>query len=222
MDEQQNDGDLSSDNHVSLGAGVDIVQAKEGTDDVEFESFNDDAVSSDEMTPQEQIRRLRQKLKESTNEKQEYLDGWQRLKADFVNYKRREEENKQEFLKYSREGIITDLLPVLASFRMAFANKEAWEKVDPSWRSGVEYIHTQLLQVLTGHGLSEVNPKGERFDPNLHTATESVPTTDPALAHTIAEVLQVGYRLNGKLIRAPQVKVFGDQSATATETTLPE
>jgi molecular chaperone GrpE len=221
MDEQQIDQDLSGENHVSLGAGVDILQAKDA-DDVEFETFNDDSVSSDEMTPQEQLKRLRQKLAESNAAKQEYMDGWQRLKADFVNYKRREDENKQEFLKYSREEIITDLLPVLESFRMAFANKAAWEKVDPSWRSGVEHIHTQLLQVLVGHGLTEVNPIGERFDPNAHTAVETVPTANPAEAHCIAEVLQVGYRLNGKLIRSPRVKVFGEAGEHATPATLHE
>jgi molecular chaperone GrpE len=193
---------------VSLGGGVDILPSGE-LDDVEIETYNDDTFGSGTITPQERLKQLREKLKECSAEKQSYLDGWQRLKADFVNYKRREEENKQDFLKYSREGIITDLLPVLESFRMAFANKEAWEKIDPSWRMGVEHIHTQLMQVLTGHGLSLVDPKGEVFDPNEHDALEIVPTQESTLHHKIAEVLHVGYRLNGKLIKSPQVKVYG-------------
>lgn len=215
MDDQNQDEHVSSENTFSLGAGIDVVQTQD-VDDVEIESYNDDSVGGGVMTPQDHIKKLREKVKELNVEKQGYLDGWQRLKADFVNFKRREEESKQDFLKYSREGIITDLLPVLESFQMAFGNKDAWEKVDPSWRTGVEHIHTQLKQVLMGHGLSEVNPKDEVFNPNEHMAVGSVPTEDTTLHHKIAEVLQVGYRLNGKLIKSPQVKVYGEHTSGAT------
>ena len=105
---------------------------------------------------------------------------------------------------------------------MAFANKEAWEKVDPSWRSGVEYIHTQLVQTLSGHGLTEYDPSGERFDPAVHTAVETIPTTDQQLDHHVAKVLQVGYRLNGKLIRSPRVVVYGTMTPDETNTARPE
>ena len=99
-------------------------------------------------------------------------------------------------------------LPVLESFQMAFANKEAWAKVDHNWRSGVEYINTQLVQVLSGHGLSEMRPLGEEFDPNIHTSIGTVHTDDAANEHTIAEVVQPGYQLSGKVIRSPKVKIF--------------
>jgi molecular chaperone GrpE len=204
---QMNDEDLSSERDVSLGGGVDVLPQEE-LDDIEIETYNDDIIGSGTMTPQDRIRRLREQLKECQREKQEYLDGWQRLKADFINFKRREEEAKQEFIKYSREGIVTDLLPVLESFRMAFANKEVWEKVDPSWRVGVEHIHTQLTQALSANGLEEIDPKEQDFDPNEHTAIEAIPTSDETLYGKIAEVVHVGYRLNGKVIRSPQVKVY--------------
>ncbi len=204
---QTNDEGISSERDVSLGGGVDVLPQEE-LDDVEIETYNDDIIGSGTMTPQDRIKGLREQLKECRREKQEYLDGWQRLKADFVNFKRREEEAKQEFIKYSREGIISDLLPVLESFRMAFANKEAWEKVDPSWRVGVEHIHTQLTQALFAHGLEEVDPKGKDFDPNEHTAIEAIPANDETLYGKIAEVVHVGYRLNGKIIKSPQVKVY--------------
>ena len=185
-------------------------------DDVEIESYNDDLGSDGAMTPEDQLKRLREKLRVCAKEKAFNLDGWQRAKADFVNFKKREEEGKAEFIKYADEGVVSDLLPVLESFHMAFANKEAWAKVDPAWRKGVEYIHTQLVQVLREHGLTEVDPMGKDFDPNEHMSVGLVPTDDAKLFHKVAEVFQSGYRLNGKLIRSPQVKIYANPNDAAT------
>ena len=217
-DEKKTDQDTST-NNIKLGGGVDIMQQGDDVDDVEIQSYNDDVLVEDGATPQDHVRRLREKLRQCVVEKQEYLDGWQRLKADFVNHKKREEESKAEFLKFAREGLITDILPVLESFHMAFANKESWEKVDPSWRNGVEYIHTQLLQILEGHGLTEIDPLGEEFNPNIHTSMGNIETSDATLYHKIAEVLQLGYRLNAKVISSPKVKVYSEVTRYATSDT---
>ncbi len=207
-------------NEINLGGGVDIVQPTEDIDDIEIESYNDDILTGDDLTSQDQIKKIREKLRECIKEKQGYLDGWQRSKADFVNYRKREEESKREFLKFAREELITDLLPALESFHMAFANKDAWEKVDSSWRTGVEYIHTQLLQILGSHGLTEIDPLNEKFDPTIHTSVGNIETDDASKYHKIAEVLQLGYRLNGKLINSPKVKIWsekGSSDATSSE-----
>ncbi len=181
-------------------------------DDIEFESYNDDMPSGSLSTPEEKIKKLREKLKQAEKEKLEYLDGWQRSKADFVNYKKREEEGKGEFTKFAREAVISDLLPVLESFDMAFSNKEAWQKVDSQWRVGVEYIHTQLSSILRDNGLTEIDPMGAQFDPNEHTAIGGEVTTDPKLVHKVAAVIQKGYRLNGKMLRSPKVKVYEEDA----------
>lgn len=207
-DNQNNDTGVTANGDISLGGGVDIVAPPTDIDDIVLESYNDDMLGGGEETPKDQIKRLRAKLHEAIQEKQEYLDGWQRAKAEFANYKKREEETKSEFIKFAREGLIGDIIPVLESFHMAFANKEAWEKVDPSWRVGVEYIHTQLSQVLAGHGLTPVDPTGQAFNPNEHTSIGSIPTDDEAKDHVVAEVVQLGYRLNGKLLRSPRVKIY--------------
>ena len=70
---------------VSLGGGVDIVTNNPDIDDIEFETYNDDVLGGGERTPQDQIKILRERLRETVKEKQEYLNGWQRLKADFAN-----------------------------------------------------------------------------------------------------------------------------------------
>ncbi len=208
MDDNQIDIGGTGNGDVSLGGGVDIIAQPTDVDDIVIESYNDDMLGGGEITPKDQIKRLREKLHDSSVEKQQYLDGWQRLKADFANHKKREEESKGEFIKFAREGLITDLLPTLESFHMAFANKEAWGKVDPSWRTGVEYIHTQLTQALASHGLTTVDPIGEQFNPNEQTSIGTIPATDPAMDHKVAEVVQLGYKLSGKLIRSPRVKIF--------------
>lgn len=178
------------------------------TDDVVIESDDtlDDSVLAEESL-QETVKKLREKLKLATKEKQEYLDGWQRTKADYMNSKKEEEARRKDVMKYASERLVDDLIPVLQSFDMAFANKEQWEKVDKNWRTGVEYIYSQFRNVLETNGLKEVNPLGLPFDPNRDEALEYVPVTEESNDHKIIEVTQKGYELNGKLIKAPRVKV---------------
>ncbi len=169
----------------------------------------DDSVVSEESA-QATIKGLRDKLKKAVAEKQEYLTNWQRDKADFINSRKRDAESQKEFIKYSNEGLIAELVPVLDSFNMAMNNKEVWEKVDKNWRMGVEYIAAQLKKVLEDYGLKEIDPIGQQFDPMRDEAVEYVPVEDEKQKDTVVFVLQKGYSLNGKVMKAPRVKV-GDQ-----------
>jgi molecular chaperone GrpE len=153
------------------------------------------------------IKKLQEELSECKEEKQEYLDGWQRTKADFVNLKKRAEEDRKSFAKYANEEFIMELLPALDSFDQAFQNKEAWEKVDSNWRSGVEFIHSQLLSILNNHGVSAVDPLGEEFNPELHHSIEMIEVEEEKDDGKIVQVTQKGYRLGDKIIRHPGVKV---------------
>jgi molecular chaperone GrpE len=154
---------------------------------------------------------LREKLKKALAEKQEYLDGWQRSKADFINYKKREDEGRAELLKFANEDLIMQMIPVLDSFVMAFSNRETWEKVDKNWRVGVEYIYNQLIGILGQNGFKEFDPKGEKFDPVRDLAAETRPVTDANQDHTVLETIQRGYELNGKIIRPARV-IIGELS----------
>ncbi len=174
-------------------------------DDVTIEPENNE--ESGGKDPKEVVKKLKEKIKQLEEEKQEYLNGWQRDKADFINARKRDEEEKKEIRKYATERLIDGLIPVLESFDMAMANKETWEKVDKNWRIGVEYIYNHFKQTLEQDGLKEINPIGEKFDPMRDEAIEYVPVEEEKLEHTIIEVMQKGYTLNGKEIRAPKVKV---------------
>ena len=173
------------------------------TDDVVFEPEAD----GDEEAPMAKIKKLRDELKAVKKERDEYLTGWQRAKADFINARKEEERSRAEFVKAANKDLIFDVLSALDSFDMAFSNKEAWEKVDKNWRTGIEYIYSQLLSVLEQNGLKQLAPAGETFDPNFHTSVESVPVEKDEDEHKILEVVQKGYTLNGSLIRSPKVKV---------------
>ena len=161
---------------------------------MQFESLPENA------NPEATLKKLREKLKTCEGEKKEYLDGWQRMRADFANARKEEDLRRGELIKFASEGLVEDLLPVLDSFSMAFANKEAWEKVDANWRKGVEYIHAQLLSVLESRGLASVGVIGEAIDPRLHIETEHVPGSALKVG-TVVEVIQTGYRLHNKVIR---------------------
>jgi molecular chaperone GrpE len=168
----------------------------------------DDFVPEDgEGNTKDTIATLRDRLKKALAEKQEYLDGWQRMKADFVNARKREEEARKDIVRFANENLILELVPVLDSFTMAFANKEAWEKVEKNWRVGVEYIYSQLVNTLTQNGFKEFDPLGEPFDPNNHVAVESVPVQDKSQDHVVVEVIQKGYILNDKIIRPAHVRI---------------
>lgn len=177
-------------------------KTEEQIDDVVFES-EEDTVST------EQIKKLREKLKMTLAEKEEYLAGWQRAKADLINYKKETEREKEIRAKYAAEDIIESLLPVLDSFNLARGNKEAWEKVDQNWRQGIEYIHTEMLRTLSLWGLSEIDPPiGTSFDLAVHAGVENIETNDKEKDGTIAEVVQKGYAISDKILRPARVKIF--------------
>lgn len=172
-------------------------------DDVVFEEDTENGSASDAG----RIKKLRDQLKECQKEKQEYLDGWQRARADLQNFKKDQIGEREKITKFAQEDLLYELLSVTDSFTMAFANKEAWEKVDTNWRTGVEYIYAQLKGVLERNGITEIEPLGEKFDPGEHTSIEAISTDDAGKDETVVEVVQNGYRLNGKVIRPARVRV---------------
>ncbi len=166
----------------------------------------DDSVVAEENAA-EVIKKLRDRLKKTEAEKQEYLTGWQRAKADLINARKRDEDDRKEFIKFANERLIDGLIPVLDSFEMAMANKEAWEKADKNWRVGVEYIYGQLKKTLQDAGLEEIDPLGKPFDVNRDEAAEYVPVNDRDDHHKVVAVVQKGYSLSGRPMRPPKVKV---------------
>lgn len=184
----------------------DKVKKQEDDVTVEADSDLDDSVIAEEAAG-ETIKKLRLKLKEAEKKSAEYLDGWQRAQADFINYKKRDEVERKEFLKFAAEPVVLDTIHVMDSFDMAFGNKEHWEKADKSWRDGVEKIYAQLRKTLEKHGVTVDDPLGKDFDPMNHLAVEMVPVQKAEDDGKIVGVVQRGYLLNDKVIRPAKVKV---------------
>ncbi len=175
----------------------------EAEDVVEFE-YNADGEEDLKKT----LKKLRADLKNAKEEKAEYLTGWQKERADFANYKKEEENRKSMFSESVRERILSRFLTVADSFNMAFANREAWEKVDENWRKGVEYIHAQMENIFEEYGVRAVGVIGENFDPNIHEPVEMVPTETKEDDHKISSVIQKGYELGDRVLRPARVNVF--------------
>ncbi len=177
----------------------------EEDDDVVELVFNDDGEEDLKAT----LKKFRADLKACRKEKEEYLAQLQRERADFINYKKEEDSRFKRSIEYNQERFISDLLPVLDSYDMAFSNKEAWEKVDKNWRMGVEYIHQQILKVLAEYGVTPIEVKiGDAFDHNIHEPIENTETADVSQSNTISEITQSGYKVGERVLRPARVKVY--------------
>lgn len=150
---------------------------------------------------------LKAKLKDAEAKAAEHLEGWQRAKADLINFKKENEQRQASVITFATAGLIEEFLPVLDSFEMAMANKDVWESVDQNWRVGVEHILSQIKTVLNGRGLQELNPVGTQFDPMRHEPVENVSVENADQDGIIQKVIQQGYTLHDKVIRPAKVVV---------------
>lgn len=122
---------LNNDTEQEIELGAEELEATNSTAGQDANNGADDIVFDEdsELGDNQVVKKLREKLKTAVEEKQTYLDGWQRDKAEFMNARKRDEEAKQDFLKFAKLNVIEDILPVIDSFDMAMANKASWESV---------------------------------------------------------------------------------------------
>jgi molecular chaperone GrpE len=201
--ENKADG-AGAETHAHAHPRAETGDESDAADDVTFESVNSEEAGRDSV---EVLKKLKEKLKRCEGEKQELLSGWQRAQADFVNYRKRDALERQEFAKYAAEPVILDVIAVLDSFDEAFGNKEALQKVDKAWKDGLERIYGQLRKALEGHGVKSDDPTGKPFEPMSHQAVQMVAVEKPEEDGMIVGVVQKGYALEGKIIRPAKVRV---------------
>ncbi len=152
-------------------------------DDSSDESFREEGAGA--------VKRLRERLKKAVEEKQEYLEGWQRARADFANYKRQEagiHSSREENIK---ADIVEQLLPTLDAFEMALKHSPSPE---------LEIVHKQLLDSLNKMGVEQFGAAGEDFDHHRHEALQQTGSGEK-----VVEVMRSGYSIGNKIIRAAQV-----------------
>ncbi len=182
----------------------DITIENEGEDVVFEESTEEGEV----LSAGNKVKKLQEQIKELQKEKQEYLDGWQRARADYANLQKSTDEDRKRMRTVIEENFISELLPTVDSFLMAMSNKEAWDKVEPAWRTGVEYIYGQLMSTLESHDLKIFGEVGDKFDPLKHEGVSEEVTDDKSKDHTLAKVQQKGFILGDFILRPARVTVY--------------
>ena len=150
---------------------------------------------------EKKIKKLKEKLKTCQKEKEEYLSGWQKERADFINYKKDGEEKLKEKELFQKEKIVLEILLILDNIKRA--EKELPKEIEENqWVKGVLKIKNQIENLLKQEGVEEMKCE-EKFNPELHEAVEIVEGENDK----IIEILQNGYLFKGKVLRPAMVKV---------------
>ena len=137
----------------------------------------------------------------------EYLNGWQRAKADFINYKNDEAKHLEDTARFMARSLMQDLFPLLDSFELALKHFGAEKtSVESEQEKGMLMIRSQLMDILKKRGLEVIAiTSGELFNPEKHEALGEVEADVPS--GTIAEEIQKGYILQGRVIRPARVRI---------------
>ena len=152
----------------------------------------------------ETLESLRAQLSEERNRADGYLEQWKRATADYQNYKRRTEQEREEYGRLANTAILLNILPAVDDLDRALANVDA-SLFGQKWVEGIEAIHRKLKGALEASGLAVIPAEGETFDPNVHEAISEAPGEH---GQVVAEV-RPGYRLGSRVIR-PALVVVGN------------
>jgi len=174
-------------------------------EDLEFVESTDDG----EALPTKDIaKKLHEEIKTLRKEKEEYLTGWQRAKADYINLQKELDIARINISTLTKEKMTEKLLPALDSFEMAFANKEHLEKIDKDWQDGITSIYQQFISGLNESGISKIEEIEVPFDTNFHQSISTTDTNEESKDHTVEKVFQVGYKIGDRVIRPAKVSIY--------------
>ncbi|MBI2624473.1 nucleotide exchange factor GrpE [Candidatus Parcubacteria bacterium] len=166
--------------------------------------MDDHMTDGQEPKNQEMVSDVKEELEQLTRERDEYLAGWQRAKADFINFKRDAEKLAGEVQKFAREDFIYQLLPVLDHFMFAEAHLPDERRQD-DWVKGVFQIKSELEDILKREGVEVMEAMGKPFNPECHESLGALETDGPE--NVVVDELQRGYVLNGRVLRPAKVKI---------------
>jgi len=148
---------------------------------------------------------LEQELEQVKAQAQQYLEGWQRERAEFANYKRRIEQQQKDSYANATADVLKKVIPVIDDFDRAIANIPD-DLASNAWVNGTMMIQRKLYKILDDSGVTTIDPQGEAFDPNRHEAVVMGDSDSVESGHVI-EVMQKGYTQGDRLIRPALVKV---------------
>ncbi|GAB4554048.1 MAG: nucleotide exchange factor GrpE [Anaerolineae bacterium] len=161
--------------------------------------------TSEAQTLEAQLNEAQKQLTEAQQKAQEYLDGWQRARAEFANYRKRADKEREDAFQNAAIETLKRLLPVMDDFERAVSVVPA-EQLELEPIKGFSLIHRKLSSLLENAGLKVLDPKGEPFDPAFHEALGQDPSGDVPSGH-ITLVLQKGYVYGDRVVRPALVRV---------------
>ena len=191
---------MTEEEKIEEAAAEEVAVAEEVTEEVEETS---------------ELETLRQELEEAKAQAAEYLDGWQRARAEFANYKKRNEQERQELFKLANSTLIARLLPIFDDFERAFQTLPS-NLLSLTWIDGVALIYRRLQAILDGEGLTPMETEGQSFDPLVHEAVTYEESAEHQEGQIIGEV-QRGYKLGDRVLRPALVRVAKGKPVSEAE-----
>jgi molecular chaperone GrpE len=182
----------------------------------ELEQPDSTAAGADRTVAQEQLDELARKAAE----RDEYLELLQRVRAEYANYQKRMQKERETDRRYAPLPLVAELLGVLDNFERAIEAAEA-EQASPGLLQGIRMIYSQLLETLQRHGVQPIEAEGRPFDPDVHEAVMKE-DTDQAEPGTVVRVLQRGYKLHERVVRPAKVVVAAVQEPAEERAEEPE
>ena len=178
----------------------------ENSSDEEKESSQkekrEDGKSEDEESEDDELAKLNKDLKEKDEEIIELKSHIQRLQADFDNFRKQNDKQKQELIRYANEGLIVKFIDVYEDMERALENSTNGEEI----REGLELIYSKMKNTLEKEGVKEIPAVGEKFDPFKHEALLTVDSPDHENNEIVDELMK-GYTLKDKVIKYSKVRV---------------
>lgn len=168
------------------------------------QSLEEDGTRKGEISPLTKTE-LEDEVDASRDEAQEYLEGWQRSRAEFANYKKRIMREKKDIHKVARAEVIKLYLDIADDLGRALQDRPE-EGEGAAWAKGIELIYKKLLTRLESEGVERMDAEGEIFDPNIHEAVFQE-ENDQYESGRVIEVIQDGYYLGDKVLRPALVRV---------------
>lgn len=168
--------------------------------------FDEDVTAEEDIDAIEDIESLKESLMQARQETEKNLESWQRTQADFINYKRRSQQEKEDLGQYANSVLLCNLLPVLDDLERALGSIPHNMAKIP-WVEGIKLIERKFHNILESQGVTPIKAKGKAFDPNLHEAAMSVKGREGVV---VKELLK-GYKLRERVIRPTKVAVGGGE-----------
>jgi molecular chaperone GrpE len=180
-------------------------------EEVEYQVIEEE----EEAEEEEELAVLRAELDGVRAQAAEYLEGWQRARAEFANYKKRVETEREQLRRTGTEALLLKLLPVVDDFERAFQTLPE-ESAGAAWVDGFRMILRKLQAILESEDVTPIEAAGQPFDPLWHEAVLQEETEEHPDGY-VTEEMQRGYRLGGRVLRPSMVKVASNTNVSATE-----